>query len=306
MKLKYSILWFEDDTVSYNGKKELVKGIIEDELGFHFPEPRREINGDNIQTIDYDEYDLLIVDLNLAGTKGPALIDKIRHNENIFTEVIFYSSEGEKAVRDALKEYEIDGAYCADRGEDFEDKVRRVIKTTVKKIQDLNNMRGLIMAETSDIDATMYQIIAAVLEKNIGGISEEVVSAIFDSVGKKVTSKKESYDHSFKNGNINKVIKDNVMFDSSEKIKAVQFIINSIDHALTNPHKPDVFSTGYTELKRTRDLLAHVIEDVKDGKKILRSGNKELEFTDDFCFGVRNEVKKHSADLQNILQMVLA
>lgn len=306
MKLKYSILWFEDDTVSYNGKKELVKAIIEDELGFYFPEPRREINGDNIQTIDYDEYDLLIVDLNLAGSKGPALIDKIRHNENIFTEVIFYSSEGEKAVRDALKEYEIDGAYCADRGEDFEDKVRRVIKTTVKKIQDLNNMRGLIMAETSDIDATMFQIIAGVLERNIGGISQSVIDSIFESVGKKVNGKKDAYDHCLKNANINKVIKDNVMFDSSEKIKAVQFIINSIDNALTNPHKPDVFSNEYTVLKKTRDLLAHVIEDVKEGKKILRSGNKELEFTDEFCLGLRTEVKKHSSNLQNILQLVLA
>jgi CheY-like chemotaxis protein len=254
---------------------------------------------------DYDEYDLLIVDLNLAGTKGPALIDKIRHNENIFTEVIFYSSEGEKAVRDALKEYEIDGAYCADRGEDFEDKARRVIKTTVKKIQDLNNMRGLIMAETSDIDATMFQIISNVIEKNTNGISQSVIDFIFDSVGKKVKSKKDAFDGYLRNQNIKQVIKDNVMFDSSEKIKAVQFIINAIDHELTNPHKDEVFSTSYSALKKTRDLLAHVIEDVIEGKKVLRSGNRELEFTDEFCFGVRTEVKKHSANLQGILQVVL-
>jgi CheY-like chemotaxis protein len=306
MKLKYNILWFEDDKVSYEGKKELVKAIIEDELGFYFPEPRREIDGENIATINYEEYDLLIVDLNLAGTKGPALIDKIRHNENIFTEVIFYSSEGEKAVRDALKEYEIDGAYCADRGDDFEDKARRVIKTTVKKIQDLNNMRGLIMAETSDIDATMYEIIAGALEKNINGISVGVKHFIFESVGKKVNSKKEAYDKAVNNDNVNKVIKDNVMFDSSEKIKTVQFIINEIDNELTAPHKPDVFSNSYTELKRTRDLLAHVIEDIKDGKKVLRSGNKELEFTDDFCFKLRTDVKKHSADLSAILEFVMS
>jgi CheY-like chemotaxis protein len=306
MKLKYNILWFEDDKVSYNGKKELVKAIVEDELGFFFPEPRLEIDGTNIQTIDYDDFDLLIVDLNLAGTKGPALIDKIRHNENIYTEVIFYSSEGEKAVRDALKEYEIDGAYCADRGDDFEEKARRVIKTTVKKIQDLNNMRGLIMAETSDIDATMFQIIAATLEKNINGISVDVKKFIFDSVGKKVSGKKEAYDSCVRNDNINKVIKDNVMFDTSEKIKAVQFIINAIDHELTIPHRPDIFSTNYSTLKKTRDLLAHVIEDIKDGKKVLRSGNNELEFTDEFCFKLRTDVKKHGADLSGILELILA
>ena len=88
MRLDYNILWFEDDTVSYNGKKEIVKAIVEDELGFYLPEPRREINGDNIEDINYDDYDLLLVDLNLAGTRGTNLIDKIRHNEGVYLSLI--------------------------------------------------------------------------------------------------------------------------------------------------------------------------------------------------------------------------
>lgn len=307
MKLKYSILWFEDNDVSFAGKKEIVKAIVEDELGFYFPEPHREINGDNLHNINYNDFDLLLVDLNLAGVKGTALMDKIRHNEGVFTEVIFYSSEGERAVRNALNEYEIDGAYCADRADDdFEDKVRKVIKTTVKKIQDLNNMRGLIMAETSDIDHTMLQIITNVLQKNINGISENVVSFIFDSVNEKVTRKKNQFDGHLRKKNVNRVIKDNVMFDSSEKIKTVQFIIDSIDHELMTPHKNDVFSTAYSNLKKTRDLLAHVVEEYKEGKKVLVGANKEIEFNDKFCFDMRSQVKKHSSDLQSILKMILA
>src|ERR1043166_1646325 len=126
MKLEYNILWFEDIKSSFDAKKNIVKAIVED-FGFIFPEPRNEINGDNIEAIDYEDFDLIIADLNLAGTKGPALIDKIRNNAGIYTEVVFYSSDGEKAVRTALQEYEIDGAYCAGReNDDFEDKVKRV------------------------------------------------------------------------------------------------------------------------------------------------------------------------------------
>lgn len=305
MKLSYNILWFEDDTVSYNGKRELVKAIIEDELGFHFPEPTREINGDNIDNLNYDNFDLLIADLNLAGTKGTALIDRIRHHSGIYTEVIFYSSEGEKAVRDALKEYEIDGAYCADRGEDFEDKVRKVIKTTIKKIQDLNNMRGLIMAETSDIDHTMLKIITEVITKNIKNVSNEVIVTIFSNVEKKVRRKKEDFDKYYKNQNIGRVIKDPVMFDSSEKIKAIQFIIDCIDHETTIPHKNDIFLNSYTKLKQTRDLLAHVIEVYVDGRKTLRSGDNEIQFTDEFCIEMRTKVKTHSTELDNILRMIM-
>lgn len=303
MKLSYKILWFEDDTVSYNGKKEMVKAIVEDELGFHFPEPRNEINGDNIEDINYDDFDLLIADLNLAGTKGTALIDRIRHNLGIYTEVIFYSSEGEKAVRNALKEYEIDGAYCADRGEDFEDKVRKVIKTTVKKVQDLNNMRGLIMAETSDIDKIMFEIITKVLEKNTSGIGEKLKESIFANVNSKVNEKKDKFDkHNGKN--IDRIIFDNLMFDASEKIKAVQFIIDAIEHDVTNPYKADVFKTSYSEITKKRNLLGHETQKPIDGKIMVGIGEHAFEFSDDFCIDMRRKVKKHSDDLDAILQMI--
>ena len=116
MKLTYNILWFEDNDVSYNGKKEMVKNIVEDELGFLFPEPRREINARNIENINYRDIDLIIVDLNLANDdKGTKIVEFIRNSEQVFTEVVFYSSYGEDVVREALKNYRIDGAYCADR-----------------------------------------------------------------------------------------------------------------------------------------------------------------------------------------------
>jgi DNA-binding NarL/FixJ family response regulator len=305
MRIDYNILWFEDVKSSFDAKKQIVKAIVED-FGFNFPEPRNEIDGANIETIDYDNYDLLIVDLNLAGTKGPALIDRIRHNEGVYTEVVFYSSDGERAVRNALKEYEIDGAYCAGReNDDFEDKVQKVIKTTIKKVQDLNNMRGLIMAETSDIDSTMFSIIQTVIEKNSFGIKEKLAAVIFENVKSKVNSKKDDFDKYLKNGRIDKVIKDNLMFDTSQKILAIQFIIDSIDHELTKPHQGNVFSNSYTELKQQRDLLAHVIEVYEEGKKKLKSGNRELEFTDEFCIDIRVKVKRHGNDLDQILTLVV-
>lgn len=305
MRIDYNILWFEDIKSSFDAKKQIVKDIVEG-FGFNFPEPRNEIDGTNIESIDYESYDLLIVDLNLAGTKGPALIDRIRHNEGVYTEVVFYSSDGERAVRNALKDYEIDGAYCAGReNDDFEDKVQKVIRTTIKKVQDLNNMRGLIMAETSDIDNTMFAIIQAVIEKNSFGIKDKLVSAIFENVKSKVNSKKDDFEKYLKNGRIDKVIKDNLMFDTSQKILAIQFIIDSIDHELTKPHQGNVFSKSYTELKQQRDLLAHVIEVYEEGKKKLRSGNRELEFTDEFCIEIRVKVKRHGNDLNQILTLVV-
>lgn len=304
MKLDYNILWFEDIKSSFDTKKKIVRDIVES-LGFNFLEPRNETDGSNIESIDYSDFDLLIVDLNLAGVRGPSLIDKIRHGHDVYTEVIFYSSDGERAVRDALREYEIDGAYCAGReNDDFEEKVGKVIRTTIKKVQDVNNMRGLIMAETSDIDKTMLEIITAVIEKDKFGIKNEVIKSIYDSVQSKVNNKKDDFDKYRKNDKIDKVVKDNLMFDSHQKIIALQKIIDLIDHEVTTPLKNATFHNEYKKVKTNRDLLAHVTPMVVDGKKILKSGISEIEFSEDYCNNIRNAIKTHSGTLTEILALV--
>jgi len=304
MRLDYKILWFEDVESSFNAKKRLVKRVVE-KLGFIFPDPQNEVDARNIDLIDFGVYDLIIADLNLAnGAKGSSILESIR-DKGVYTEVVFYSSEGEDYVRGELAKFQIDGAYCADRAnEDFIDKVEKVINTTVKKVQDLNNMRGLIMAETSDLDGIMFNIITGVLEKNNAGIGERLESFIYQNVEKKVNEKKVKYEK-YAGKRIDKIIGDNLMFDASQKILAIQFIIDSIDHEFMVPHRNDAFSKDYTELKQKRDLLAHVVEVYEEGKKKLKSGNRELEFTDEFCVQMRVKIKQHGINLNQILALVV-
>ena len=301
MRIDYNILWFEDVKSSFDAKKQIVKEIVED-FGFSFPEPRNEIDGTNIETIDYDNYDLLIVDLNLAGTKGPALIDKIRHNEGVYTEVVFYSSDGEKAVRNALKDFEIDGAYCAGRdNDDFEEKVKKVIKTTIKKVQDINNMRGLIMAETSDLDEKMVEIIQIIIETHPPEVHKPLIDKIFADVGSSVNEKKEKYDKWNNNKNIAKLLSDTLMLDASKKLSAVQHIIEVLEGELFVPHKENKFSEAYkTEIGETRNIFAHVTVIVEGGVKKLKSKKKEIVFTDEYCSEVRAALKKYSVILEEI------
>lgn len=305
MNLDYKILWFEDIQSSFNAKKRLVKRVVED-LGFVFPEPRNEINDDNLGTIDFKIYDLIIADLNLAnGEKGSTILNTIRE-KGIYTEVVFYSSQGENYVRNELRNFQIDGAYCADRADDdFIDKVSHVIQTTVKKVQDLNNMRGLIMAETSDIDKTMFEIIKAALDKNVFGIRDNLVKQIFENVNGKVSGKKTDFDTFYGNQNINRVLKDTVMFDASEKTKAVQFIIDSIEHEITAPYKNDGFKASYSEITKKRNLLGHETQAPVDGKIIVGTGEHAFEFNDDFCISIRRKVRKHGDDLNGILGLIV-
>jgi CheY-like chemotaxis protein len=306
MTLEYKILWFEDIVTSFNAKKRLIKRVIED-LGFVFVEPRNEIDDANLDTIDFQLYDLIIADLGLAnGTKGSTILETIRE-KGVYTEVVFYSSNGEQYVRNELSNFQIDGAYCADReNDDFIDKVGKVIFTTIKKVQDLNNIRGLIMAETSDIDKKMLKIIQLIITKNAFGLRDELTENIFTNVRCKVNGKKNNFDGYDRNRNVNNVMKDSVMFDAFEKLKVIQFIFDSVDHLIAQAYKNDKFKVSYSEITRRRNLLGHETQNLNGGRITIGTGDAAFEFNDDFCIDMRKKVKKHGDDLDEFLNTVEA
>lgn len=303
MKIDYNILWFEDNRTSFDSKKQLVKEIVED-FGFNFPEPRNEIDGSNIESIDYEIYDLLIIDLNLAGIKGSILIDKIRHQKDVYTEVVFYSSDGEKAVRNALRDYEVDGVYCTarDSGE-FEDKVKKIIKTTIKKVQDVNNIRGLIMAETSDMDEKMLDIIKIVIDKHSSDFHQPLIDKMFIDVASSVKEKNKKYEKYKTDSDIAKLLDEPILFDSSKKLAAIQHVIESFDGDIFLPYKENKFKDAYAnEVAQPRNLFAHVTEVKIDGIKKIKHKSKKQEiiFDDVYCNNVRMALRKYSTILENI------
>lgn len=104
MRIDYKILWFEDNKASYNTKKDFIKDIVED-FSFNFIEPQNEIDGKNLETLDYANYDLIIADMTLSGgVTAMTLMEAIR-KKSIFTEVLFYSSDGEEAVRALIPQH---------------------------------------------------------------------------------------------------------------------------------------------------------------------------------------------------------
>jgi hypothetical protein len=299
MKIDYNILWFEDVKESFDTKKKFVKEIVED-FGFNFPEPRNEVNGDNIDDIRYENYDLMIVDLNLGRDRGTILIDRIRKMD-VYTEVVFYSSDGEDAVRNALREYQIDGAYCAGRAnEDFEEKVRKVIETTVKKVQDVNNMRGLIMAETSDLDRKMIEIIASFTHRQKGH-SDTLNKYVFEKVAKFHAELNKKFDDIAKENNINSLAKSSLSFDSYKKAQAIQKIIALLNKGELKPLAS--FTEQYNQdVIQVRNIFAHVTETMEGGKKVLVSeitGRREV-FTHERCKEIRKLLIKHSKSLDQI------
>ncbi len=303
MKLEYKILWVEDNPISIRRDKRLIKEYIED-LGFECE--IQEINNfssfeDDIGYDNTSEYDLLLIDLDLGNQEtkdeGNTIITKIR-DEKVYTEIVFYSSQYEELNR-KLNEHFVEGIFTSSRNE-LEDKVRQIIDITIKKTQDINNLRGLIMAEVSELDRLKEKIILKASPK------------IDDKAIEKYTLKKV---RDSGNGNKNKAQKflDNIsettfkilftnlgFIDSNKKAMATGEILEklNIEEVIT---KKDFTQPYIDDILDKRNKFAHIEE--CDGKD--ENGNAckviaNIPFTAEKCIKIRKDIKKYKKLLLKI------
>lgn len=330
MNLEYKILWFEDEPGSFRAKQRLVKRVVEN-FGFIFPEPRNEINGENLDTINLKMYDLIIADLNLSNVKGTALLEKIRE-EGIYTEVIFYSSIGEAALRDELKNFEIDGVYCADRtDENFIEKVKRVIETTIKKVQDVNNTRGLVIAETILLEKKIEDILLKYFSATEAALEGKKVELLQNIHSKKVSKHQTDIEELIKVDfkEIKTLIDKDILTASNSfdaihgilkaKIKEINLILSakglpSEDKEINESKREEVttikaeLNNFREEILKIRNTLAHVEEEIgEDGISFLKSLNADgttIKFDNDEYIKIRKNLLKHSANLDKIINHI--
>lgn len=309
MRINYKILWFEDNATSYKTKKGFVKDIVED-FGFNFIEPRNELDGSNVEVINFTNYDLIIADMTLAGgVTAMSLMEPIR-KRNIFTEVLFYSSNGEDAVRTELAKYKIDGAYCSDRNnDDFEYKAKEVIRTLIKKTQDLTNMRGLVMAETSELDRIMVEILQLYFVEQKCDESDKIFKEILKEIEKSHKGRLEKSDncdkkctHKIVNEDVSTVITARE-FDSSKKSYAINKIISKNGFVYVSESN---FYEDFKEVSSLRNELAHCYSDKRDDKEVLitKNGAVEKVFKDEDFKQMRQNILKYAHVLTDLKEYI--
>lgn len=158
MKLKYKILWIEDNTEFVESEILFIKPYLE-KYGFMLEYE----NPEKYEKYNFSEFDIIVIDYELANEEqGQDVIKKIRKQE-LYTEILFYSKYGESKLREKAKG--LDGVYCASK-DSCREKLEGLIYTTIRKTQDLNNLRGLVMAETGELDEMMKEILKLLAKNN--------------------------------------------------------------------------------------------------------------------------------------------
>ena len=290
MRIEYKILWVEDEKTCYEDTKGLISDYLED-MGFvvdsklckTFDEVKTEYSLNQLK-----EYDLLLVDFSLAGSPdGDEIIKFIREQKKnpILTDLIFYSNDIE-SVRSSIKKYEFEGVYTSHR-KDFITKAEQVINTTIKKVQEVNTMRGLIMAETSDLDNLMRGIIQKLLQSDISEQIEEYINKLLKEIDVNLEQ--------FHLKDVQDKVDNSGYFNSLKKAKTINKLYKLKKIGINKfAHQYDL------KVISTRNLFAHVTETIKNGQKVLIShitGEEEI-FNEKRCI----EIRKDLIEFRNVLE----
>lgn len=179
MNTFFKILWFEDEVTWFNMERLRINSILQEH--YLIPEIVRKDGDDfDISELTGNDYDLIIMDYKLAeGTTGDTVVTAIREN-NILTDILFYSSEEHNMLTAISKGMPpIDGVYLTKRDYNlFTQKAENLINKIVKRSEDLVNLRGFVMDGSSDFEVRIQEILNIVWNKfteEEKGVLEEAV-----------------------------------------------------------------------------------------------------------------------------------
>jgi DNA-binding NarL/FixJ family response regulator len=240
------------------------------------------------------DIDLILMDWNMGANSddGAVLAKKLR--SKTYTEIVFYSSASPSELRKAIYEQDIDGVYCV-RRETLVAETMNVIKTTIKKILDVNHMRGLVMGTVSNYDAQidemMTQLYARIADnaKFVDYIKKSIIESSNSSVKQieKISGSADPTEILYHRG-----------YTSFLKYKTLCMLLGKKGGERAIVDLLDKLRNYQTEVIEPRNALAHAAAIDENGKIMLKG--KDVPFDDEVMLGLRRDLLAHGDNLNDI------
>ncbi len=300
MQLDYKILWFDDQHQAITPFVQRVQNMIA-RLGFEPKVDLRIITADVVEPLanlpNQAEIDLVLMDWKLGGLHdGADLARKLRVTFRD-TDFIFYSSESPATLRRLIFEKNIDGVFCVSR-EHLSDRVNGIIQGQLRRVLDLNHMRGLVMAATSDLDLGMIDCLELVQKVLYVGDAAEYAIEIATRISKALRSKADDIDKLGKKGKLAKLLRE-PSFGPALRLQLLQEEIAKFADKLTELHVVEGLDRYHEEVITPRNDFAHRKAELKDGKLHLEGRDQPLDHNT--MKALRLRLLAHADNLKGLL-----
>lgn len=275
MRLDFNVLWVDDQPDRVQSQ---IKGIAlrMADHGFEF-NPTQCTTMDQVEAaisehVFTDEIDLILVDWDLGNNMhGEDAIDRIRQII-LYKDVVFYS--GEATVKDLQQKAfnkGLEGIYCASRQE-LIDEVVGVFESLIKKVLDIDHMRGIVMGATSDIDHMVKTCLTLAHDKLDKDGRAKFIAQALTRVEDQANNIASQVDKLRAAPSIETLFKAHMLFTSDHRLRMLAKILRMTEFA--------AYSFGLETIKSYRD--GGVLRNRNDlGHKILVPHGKPNSVEDD-------------------------
>lgn len=282
MKTDFPIAWVDDNKDFVESLKAPLDSWIE-EQGFGLKISHFKNSTGFVSEVVNEELELVIVDLNLpGGKKGDALIAEIR-SKGCWHDIIFYSQGG---IPHEVFTTPPDGVFFVDRT-DAKQRIKELIGLKIRRASDIATLRGWIVADAIELEHELGRILSKCFRDFESMFNSCVLAheGLFDCYKK----------HMVLNNVLHVVIpeleKDPAKADHAKRLRACKKVLDKFPE----------------EVIHVRNALAHqVAAEGAAGKRTIKPKGHggPLELTDANCAKIRKNLRKHEANLAELLTLV--
>ncbi len=321
MDIFYRILWYEDNQDWYKGMSKRIEQIVKEfELIPQIDYKKTpEINVNEIQN---NNYDLIIVDYKLTnikdlkkGVNGDKVIEDIR-NGKIYTDVIFYSEDGEQ-LKDIFIKKGLEGVFVTTRNtQQFTKKVKDITYKNLRRSINPVNLRGIVMDNTSEFDTEIKEITLKAWEL----LSDEHKLNIDKYIKEKLLKgSMESFNEKYKKyisetDMIIYAITEDMIFDSSKKARLLNKIMSLNEgwckelkeiYKELSDSKDNFYKNYENEIIKYRNALAHAKKtETENDIYIGKYNGKNIRYNKDLCDEIRKNLIKYNNILNKLYKFI--
>lgn len=304
MRLKYHILWVENE--------KAWKNVVEKQIKRHLNAQEFELvvtwrpNGDILDEEEVkaglNTYDLILVDYDLGTQKnGSDFIREIR-DKNVYVDVIFYSIDF-GGMEGSMKSNKLEGVFLSPRNvQSFEEKVRKIIDTTLRKLQSLPAMRGLVMTETSELDEKMQKIMELFLSSADNSMQDKVSKYILEKLNDSFARNSLTLKNLEGSGDLRAIAQSKIIDASKMNLLVAKAL--EVSGIIEDKARKKWIEDYGKEIIQVRNKMAHCVEVYHEGHYSLQTKEGKIEsFTHDQFVQIRKSIRNQ---LNTIEQYVSA
>ena len=234
------------------------------------------------------------------GVTGDEIISVIRENSNL-TDILFYSSDLD-GMYNSLKNGIplLDGIYLAKRkNELFAEKVEQLISKIIKRSEDIVNLRGFVLDNTSDFETRVEKILEMAMMKIDEAKREELQERIKRRLEHDVNDindklKEITTDEDF----FTVANRDHRIMNMAGRMEVLQALLKILttDYGMVEVCSRPIAEFYYAKVGAYRNQLGHA--DATTKSIIVRG--EEIEINQD----LHRMLRRNIVEMDNILQII--